>query len=228
MCVMKLIFVIVVGLHIYSVDGQPQWPFINFAPPPINNNLPPIPNVAFSGFDTFANGLANLFGNSFANSLYSIFLGGRGAQGGPQGPLQPNFIPPNILGIPSLSLSQPSAANGAIAGQNTAMNGQFPAAPSGQFPIAPSGLFPVAPSGQFPAAISGQSPVASSGQSPVASSGQPTATASGLSTTISNIQTTPQPNSNPVGAIQSVISQGNAANATNNTMNDIDYAEADE
>lgn len=116
---MKLIIlfgiVIVVSLT-HRVDAQSQWPFFNLAPPsPAQpaTNLPELPVVAFTGFDNFATGIANLLGKSFASSMYNMIMG-RGIPGGTQGPYQPNTIPPRNPGIQPAATLPPNFGSAAL------------------------------------------------------------------------------------------------------------------
>lgn len=116
---MKLIilFGIVIVSLTHRVNAQPQWPFFSLAPPspaPAAANLPELPVVAFTGFDNFATGIANLLGKSFANNMYNMLMG-RGIPGGTQGPYQPNAIPPRNPGIQPAATLQPNFGSAAAA-----------------------------------------------------------------------------------------------------------------
>lgn len=140
---MKLIFAVAAALLVCRVHSQ--WPFANFgqpSQPAIPTNLPPLPNVAFSGFDNFATSFVNLFGSTFANSLFNMLLG-RSIQSGQQIPLQPNTIPSNIPSAQSAAPLLPTGNTGG--GQNPFnippyLNGLLPTNSYGFSAPAPSGV----------------------------------------------------------------------------------------
>lgn len=156
---MKLIFVVAAALLVCRVKSQ--WPFPNFGPPSqpaITTNLPPLPNVAFSGLDSFATSLANLFGSAFANNMLNLLLG-RGVPIGQQGPLAPNAIPSNIPSAPSAASLLPTAVS--AGGQNPF---SIPLFLNNLAPTNSYGFPASAPSGAAAPALSGQSDPAANGQ----------------------------------------------------------------
>lgn len=182
---MKLTFVVAAALLVCRVESQ--WPFPNFGPPSqpaITTNLPPLPNVAFSGLDSFATSFANLFGTTFANNLFNMLLG-RGLPIGQQGPLLPNAIPSNIPSAPSAASLLPTAVS--AGGQNPFsippfLNGLAPTNSYGFPASAPSGPGAPALSGQSDPATNSQTAPATSTPVAPASNGQLTSAAIGLST----------------------------------------------